>query len=105
MKIDKTKYYNLDNEYGNSMPLYKTNNWRSKIIKHVIIADAKKYLPKGTYYEIRLSPERLPTINNPFSRFIAWYSYKYIPHRLIKWKTKPKYFGGTGYFLIARLKT
>ena len=102
--MDKIKIFSFDQtaEYGRSLPLLRAGAWKSKIVKCIIITSAKRRLPKGTYYEVRLSPlHKLPGA----LQFIAWYYYQYIPHRLIKWKNKPgRLMPGGNCFLIGRFK-
>ena len=96
--------YDPTRAYGKALPLVTTNGWRRSFIRFVIANSAARVLPKGTYYNVVLSPPRLPTLDNPFPRIVAWYSYPNIPHRTIKWKGKPRYMADKGYYLVARLR-
>ena len=97
--------FNPSMEYGNTIPLLRGKGWKSKVVRHVLKRDALKHLPKGTYYEIRRTIRKLPTIDDPFPYKIAWYYHPHIPHRILNWRKKLTYNSFIGCYIVGRFKT
>ena len=87
-------------EYGNSMPLVKAwNQCDKKYILDILHKEARKVLPKGTYYEIRMRIPNLRTDVYRVIRGIAWYRSPYMTQRIGE-LAQPKLAKDGGYVFV-----